>query len=76
MSIRDLASHTTKAGAVTAAWIYEEADTVVVQHECVHISFYKDDFRVYAETLSEALMALEGKEGAVTPLRVVPILKQ
>jgi len=72
MSIRDLATHTTKAGAVTAVWVYEEAETVVVQHECVHISFFKGDFEEYAETVITALKALKGEDETPAPLRVVP----
>ena len=76
MSIRDLASCTSPAGAVTAVWIYEEARTVVVQHECVHISFFDDDFKQYAQTLSRALAALEqeGEEECErADLRVIPL---
>ena len=45
MSITDLASSTSKSGDVSAVWRYDEADTYVVQHDFLHMSFYKEDLR-------------------------------
>jgi len=54
MAIIDLAQHTTKTGAVNAVWYDDEEENFVVQHEFVHLSFYKHDFQAFLETLQEA----------------------
>lgn len=59
MAIKDLAQHTTKQGAVTAVWYDDEEDSVVVQYEFVHLSFYKPDFKAFVNTLVEAKNKLE-----------------
>jgi hypothetical protein len=43
MAITDLSSFTSKQGVTTAVWRYDEADTYVVQHDFMHLSFFKDD---------------------------------
>jgi hypothetical protein len=68
MSIRDLSSHTSRNGETTAVWIYEDADTIVVQHQFVHLSFYDDDFRQFVETLVEAVSALDSDNVIKTPV--------
>jgi hypothetical protein len=54
MSIRDLAHRTSPDGAVTAVWLDEEEDTVVVQHEFVHLSFPREEFETFLAALAEA----------------------
>ena len=43
MGITDLSSFTSKQGVTTAVWRYDEAETFVVQHDFMHLSFFKDD---------------------------------
>jgi hypothetical protein len=54
MSIRDLSNKTSEEGAVTAVWLDEEENTVVVQHEFVHLSFPRDEFDSFLAALNEA----------------------
>ena len=72
---RDLASYTSPAGAVTAVWIYEDAETLVVQHDFLHMSFYREDFKEFVDCLLVALREMErdGDE-PVTPLRVLEVV--
>ena len=67
MPIRDLANHTSKDGITTAVWIYDDADTIVIQHEFMHLSFYKDDFRTFMDTLIESLVSLDADSITRTP---------
>jgi hypothetical protein len=66
MAITDLSSFTSKQGVTTAVWSYDEADTLVIQHDFMHLSFYKDDFKEFVDTLAVALRKIEQAEG---PLR-------
>lgn len=59
MSIRELGKHTSKQGVTTAVWMYEEAKTLVVQQDFLHMSFFEDDFRDFAETIIVALAELD-----------------
>jgi len=68
MSITDLASYTSKLGVTTAVWLYDEADTYVVQHDFLHLSFYKDDFKEFVDTLTVALRQMEKTD---SPLRSI-----
>ena len=51
---------------------YDQADTYVVQHDFLHMSFYKEDFKEFVDTLLIALREME-REGdeTVTRLRVL-----
>jgi len=72
MSITDLSTYTSKQGVTTAVWLYDEADTYVVQHDFLHLSFYKDDFREFVDTLAAALRQIDRAD---SPIRHVhPIL--
>ena len=50
MSIIDLSSFTSKLGTTTAVWLYDEAETYVVQHDFLHMSFYREDLRDFDST--------------------------
>ena len=65
MAITDLASYTSKQGVTTAVWRYDEADTFVIQHDFMHLSFYKDDFREFVDTLVVALREMEKAEAPI-----------
>ncbi len=54
MAIHDLAKKETPEGAVTAVWYDSTEGNFVVQHEFVHLSFYKDSFEVFLACLNEA----------------------
>jgi hypothetical protein len=54
MAIHDLARKETAHGTVTAVWFDSEEENFVVQHEFVHLSFYKDEFASFLECLKEA----------------------
>ncbi len=54
MAIRNLAQKTTKHGTVTAVWYDEEEDAFVVQYEFLQMSFYKQEFNAFLDTLLEA----------------------
>jgi hypothetical protein len=54
MAIHDLARKETPHGTVTAVWFDSEEENFVVQHEFVHLSFYKDEFASFLECLKEA----------------------
>jgi len=62
MAITDLSSFTSKQGVTTAVWRYDEADTFVVQHDFMHLSFYKDDFGEFVDTLVAARRAMDKRE--------------
>ena len=59
MTIRDLSSFTSEDGIATSVWKYEEADTFVIQHDFVHLSFFEQEFREFVETLITALKEIE-----------------
>jgi len=63
MSIIDLSSFTSKLGTTTAVWLYDEAETFVLQHDFLHLSFFKDDFRDFVDTLQAALREIDKREG-------------
>lgn len=54
MAITNLAQRATKHGTVTAIWYDEEADAFVVQYEFLQLSFYKQEFNAFVDTLLEA----------------------
>jgi hypothetical protein len=58
MAMKDLAEKTTNQGAAIAVWHEDEEDTIVVQYEFVHLSFYKPEFKAFVETLNEAAAKL------------------
>jgi hypothetical protein len=62
MGITDLSTFTSKQGVTTAVWLYDEADTYVVQHDFLHMSFFKDDFKEFVDTLISALRQIEKAE--------------
>ena len=68
MPIVDLSTFTSKQGVTTAVWLYDEADTYVIQHDFLHMSFFKDEFREYVDTLVVALRQIEKAE---SPMRHV-----
>jgi len=72
MAITDLSSFTSKQGVTTAVWRYDEADTFVVQHDFMHLSFYKDDFREFVDTLLVALRQIEKAQDPV--LHIHPVI--
>ena len=72
MSIIDLSSFTSKLGTTTAVWLYEDAETFVVQHDFLHMSFYREDFKEFVDCLLVALKEMErDDESAVVPIRLV-----
>ncbi|MDD5747694.1 MAG: hypothetical protein PHP64_01355 [Actinomycetota bacterium] len=73
MSIVDLSSFTSKLGITTAVWLYEDADTYVVQHDFLHMSFFKDDFKEFVDTLIVALRQVERMESPTSHLHPVVI---
>jgi hypothetical protein len=54
MAMKDLAETRTDQGALTSVWFDEQEDTVVVQHEFVHLSFGRPDFEAFVDALVEA----------------------
>jgi hypothetical protein len=54
MATHDLARKETPHGTVTAVWFDSEEENFVVQHEFVHLSFYKDEFASFLECLNKA----------------------
>jgi hypothetical protein len=71
MAITDLSSFTSKQGVTTAVWRYDEADTYVVQHDFMHLSFYRDDFKEFVDTLVAALRQIEKPEGPIRHIHPV-----
>ena len=71
MGITDLSTFTSKQGVTTAVWRYDEADTLIVQHDFMHLSFYKDDFREFVDTLVVALRGMEQVENPVAHIHPV-----
>ena len=75
MAITDLSSFTSKQGVTTAVWRYDEADTYVVQHDFMHLSFYKDDFKEFVDTLVVALRQIEKASSPIKHIHPV-VLKE
>ncbi len=50
---------------------YDEADTLIVQHDFMHLSFYKDDFREFVDTLVVALRGIEQAEAPISHIHPV-----
>jgi len=73
MGITDLSSFTSKQGVTTAVWRYDEADTYVVQHDFLHLSFFKDDFKEFVDTLVVALRLIEKAESPIRHIHPVAI---
>jgi hypothetical protein len=71
MGITDLSSFTSKQGVTTAVWLYDEADTYVVQHDFLHLSFFKDDFREFVDTLQVALREIDKRESPTAHIHPV-----
>ena len=71
MAITDLSSFTSKQGVTTAVWLYDEAETYVVQHDFMHLSFFKDDFKEFVDTLVVALREMEKKESPMAHIHPV-----
>lgn len=71
MAITDLSSFTSKQGVTTAVWLYDEAETFVVQHDFMHLSFFKDDFREFVDTLVVALRQIEKAESPMAHIHPV-----
>ena len=71
MGITDLSTFTSKQGVTTAVWVYDEAETLVVQHDFMHLSFYKDDFREFVDTLVVAMREMEKAENPLAHIHPV-----
>ena len=50
---------------------YDEADTYVVQHDFMHLSFFKDDFREFVDTLVAAQRAIDRRESPMAHIHPV-----
>ncbi|MBU1671511.1 MAG: hypothetical protein KJ993_10475 [Actinobacteria bacterium] len=73
MPITDLSTFTSKQGVTTAVWLYDEADTYVVQHDFLHMSFFQDDFKEFVDTLTVALRQIEKASSPVARIHPVVI---
>ncbi len=73
MGITDLSSFTSKQGVTTAVWLYDEAETYVVQHDFMHLSFFRDDFKEFVDTLVVALRAIEKSESPIRHIHPVAV---
>jgi hypothetical protein len=73
MGITDLSSFTSKQGVTTAVWRYDEAETYVVQHDFMHLSFFKDDFKEFVDTLVVALRAIEKQDSPIRHIHPVAV---
>lgn len=72
MAITDLSSFTSKNGVATSVWRYDEADTYVVQYDFLHMSFFKEEFKEFVDTL---VVALRQIDIAQSPIRHIhPVL--
>ncbi len=54
---------------------YDEADTYVVQHDFMHLSFFQDDFREFVDTLTVALRQIEKANSPIKHIHPV-VLKE
>lgn len=50
---------------------FDEADTYVVQHDFMHLSFYKDDFREFVDTLVAAQRAIDDREAPMAHIQPI-----
>jgi hypothetical protein len=73
MGITDLSTFTSKQGVTTAVWRYDEADTYVVQHDFMHLSFFQDDFKEFVDTLVVALRLIEKAESPIRHIHPVAV---
>jgi len=73
MGITDLSSFTSKQGVTTAVWRYDEAETFVVQHDFMHLSFFQDDFKEFVDTLVVALRIIEKAESPIRHIHPVVV---
>jgi len=73
MAITDLSSFTSKQGVTTAVWRYDEAETLVIQHDFMHLSFFKDDFRDFVDTLQVALREMDKRDSPMTHIHPVMV---
>jgi len=73
MAITDLSSFTSKQGVTTAVWRYDEADTYVVQHDFMHLSFFKDDFKEFVDTLVVDLRTIERSDSPIRHIHPVAV---
>ncbi|MHB8896620.1 MAG: hypothetical protein ACYC99_15775 [Candidatus Geothermincolia bacterium] len=73
MGITDLSSFTSKQGVTTAVWRYDEAETFVVQHDFMHLSFFRDDFKEFVDTLVVALRLIEKAESPIRHIHPVAV---
>ena len=71
--ITDLSSFTSKQGVTTAVWRYDEAETFVVQHDFMHLSFFRDDFKEFVDTLVVALRTIEKAQSPIKHIHPVAI---
>jgi hypothetical protein len=71
MGITDLSTFTSKRGVTTAVWRYDEAETLVIQHDFMHLSFFRDDFREFVDTLVVALREMEKAESPIANIHPV-----
>ncbi len=53
MAIHALAPKETAHGTVTAVWFDSDEENFVVQHEFVHLSFYREEFGAFMECMNE-----------------------
>ena len=66
MAITDLSSFTSKLGVTTNVWRHDEAETIVLQHEFMHLSFYKDDLYYSVNSVLERARACNQKNQTVS----------
>jgi hypothetical protein len=52
---------------------YDEADTSVVQHDFMHLSFFQDDFKELVDTLVVALRLIEKAESPIGHIHAVAV---
>ena len=52
---------------------YDEAETFVVQHDFMHLSFFKDEFKEFVDTLVVALRQIEKSESPIRHIHPVAI---
>lgn len=73
MAITDLSSFTSKNGVATSVWRYDEADTYVVQYDFLHMSFFKEEFCEFVDTLVVALRQIEKSQSQVRHIHPVTL---
>ena len=71
--ITDLSSFTSKQGVTNAVWRYDEAETLVIQHDFMHLSFFQDDFKEFVDTLVVALRMIEKAESPIRHIHPVVV---